>query len=211
MGRLIDLTGKRFGRLTVVERVPDLKPGRPRWLCICDCGNSAIVDSTSLNSGHTASCGCLRSDFITITNTTHGESSSRLYAIWSLMKRRCLNSNDPAYKYYGGRGISLCDDWHHYEMFRDWAVVNGYDNTLTIDRIDINGDYEPQNCRWVSRAVQANNRCNSINLCISGITMTMTQWAKCKNMKPQTVWYRLRHGWSPEEALTVPPGGKRHV
>lgn len=168
-----DHTGERFGRLVVLSRADDyVCPNGKKhvmWLCQCDCGNKTIVDSCLLVSGHTRSCGCLYEEKLKSGNPKHGHRYDRLYKVYHNMKNRCYNENADDYKYYGGRGISICDEWlDDYMSFRQWALDNGYDESAkkgecTIDRIDVNGNYEPSNCRWVSMAVQSRNRRNVIN------------------------------------------------
>ena len=165
--KLKDLTGARYGRLTVLERKGSNKHGRPLWLCKCDCTNTILLSTPRLQSGNTKSCGCFRQEAIGQRNTTHGLKGIRLYEVWKNMKKRCCNPNMKIYKYYGGRGIKVCDEWRNsFQAFYDWAMANGYNPSAprgetTIDRIDVNGDYCPKNCRWVSIAEQQRNKRNN--------------------------------------------------
>ena len=159
---LIDLTGMRFGRLTVIER--DAARGREaKWLCKCDCGNTKVVQGNHLRAGSIRSCGCLGSENRMQVNVTHGGTYDRLYNIWLGIRKRCFNPNEPAFHNYGGRGITVCDEWSDFAVFREWALKTGYDQNApryqcTIDRIDVNGNYEPSNCRWVDMKVQRMNQ-----------------------------------------------------
>jgi hypothetical protein len=154
MGKLKDLTGNRYSRLLVLD-FSHMIGKHSYWNCKCDCGNIKKVRSDCLKSKTTQSCGCLNYEHAIVT---HGQSKTKLYHVWATMKNRCLNTNDKNYKYYGGRGITILEDWIKYEPFYKWAINNGYKERLTIDRIDNNGNYEPSNCRWITQAEQNRNK-----------------------------------------------------
>lgn len=163
MGKFIDLTGQKFGRLTVIHRVENDKYGKPRWLCKCDCGNEHYATTHNLRSGHVKSCGCLQPIVASLVNTTHGATKQgkckRLYWVWAAIIQRCENPKNKAYCNYGGRGICICQQWKdNFAEFRKWALANGYTDGLEIDRIDVNGNYEPDNCRFVRPALNAENK-----------------------------------------------------
>ena len=159
-----DLIGGIFGRLTVLERAENGKGGDARWLCICECGNKKVILGSHLRSGKIKSCGCYQKEFLEKCRTKHGYRHTRLYGIWAGIKRRCYNPHEKTYEYYGGRGIRICDEWlNDFEKFNEWAFANGYDENAkrgdcTIDRINVDGDYEPTNCRWVDMNIQAKNK-----------------------------------------------------
>lgn len=167
MSALKDLTGQRFGRLVVVDRAGSNSKREAKWRCQCDCGRYSFVSSYNLRSGNTNSCGCLSAEKSALRITTHSMSRYRLHGVWCGMKQRCLNPNHERYRQYGGRGITICDEWlHSFQAFYDWAMANGYDENAprgqcTIDRIDNDKGYSPDNCRWVDMKVQRHNRSDS--------------------------------------------------
>ena len=202
MSSFIDLTGNRYGRLVVVNRAENKlgKNGRTRtmWNCVCDCGNAVIVEASHLKSGHSKSCGCI--------TKKHGMFGTRIYKIWDSMKQRCFNKNHSEYKNYGGRGITICDEWiQNFQSFYNWAMANGYRDDLTIDRKDVNGNYCPENCRWADDIVQHNNTRVNRYIEFKGETHTMAEWARIKGMKYVTLNTRInKYQWSIEKALTTP-------
>lgn len=182
------IVGEKFGKLTVVEKIGtkgDKNKTRQTWLCKCECGGDRIVDTDSLKSGKTTSCGC--------RNKTHGMSQTRLYRIWSKMKQRTLNPKNNRYSNYGGRGIAICDEWLTFDSFKEWALLNGYSDDLSIDRIDVNGNYEPSNCRWTDNLTQANNKRTNVYYTHNGETLTFTQWCRKLNIDKEMARNKIRH------------------
>lgn len=206
----VDLTGRRFGRLFVVENVGKDKFEKHRWLCVCDCGNTKIVTGNCLCSGMTSSCGCIRIENTIKAKTTHGLSKTRLYNIWGEIVQRCTNAKCKQYKNYGGRGIKMCDEWRwNFESFYEWSINNGYHNDLTIDRINNDGNYEPDNCRWTTIIVQANNKRNNHYVEYKGRRYTVKELDRLLCGGAGFIARRLYKGWTMEEALTIPKGGYR--
>lgn len=206
MGRkLLDLTGEKFGRLTVVEHVGMNQRGKATWECRCECGNICTIEGVKLTSGHTKSCGCYNRDAAKERFLTHGMSKTRLYNIWRVMIKRCTYENAINYANYGARGIRVCDEWQGFEGFKKWALAHGYADNLTIDRIDNNGDYTPDNCRWVDMTTQLRNTSRNRLIMFRGETHCMKDWAEILGMNYRTLKQRINvYGWSVERAFTTP-------
>lgn len=205
-GELKDLVGMKYGRLTVLEFVE--KRGRfPYWLCKCDCGNTAIKPGYSMMQGYTKSCGCLAKE-----NTVKMQKGRRLYnhsgekimSVWRTMVSRCECQNNPSYKRYGARGIYVCDDWKDPDKFAEWAYSNGYAEGYSIERIDNNGPYSPENCRFASPKEQANNRRTNVIVEHNGVKKTIAEWSEEAAVNASTLYYRYHHGWDFGLALIAP-------
>lgn len=196
----IYVLGDKIGNLTLLKRIPPMKKGvHAKWLCRCDCGNEIIVDNSNLRKQRQ----CKR-----CASKTHGMSNTALYAVWDHMKQRCFNPHNRSYPDYGGRGITVCDEWQSFEPFCEWAVANGYRDDLTLDRHDNDGNYCPQNCRWVGRKTQQNNRRNSIYITANGKNLPCAEWARLTGIPKNTIRGRLKMGWSEEKAVTTPVIGR---
>lgn len=265
MSAATDISGRRFGKLVVVERAGSNANGRALWNCLCDCGKSVVVKGNALLSGNTRSCGCLnrpdiagkrfgrliairidagksnshskfwickcdcgressvsRSNLVSGATAScgskrcrnvrkiHGGSNERLYNVWADMRGRCASPQNINYSRYGGRGIKVCPEWDKsYEAFRDWALATGYDETAprgqcTIDRIDVNGNYCPENCHWADITTQNRNKRTSRNIKCFGETKTLSEWAAEYGISPETLAKRLDGGMSIETALQTP-------
>lgn len=200
------LVGQRVERLTVIERVS--KNGRGFYNCKCDCGNYILARQDQLKNGSTKSCGCYNVDRAKRGDNrrVHGKHGTRLYRIWQAMHARCYIKTNPAFKNYGGRGIAICSEWvKDFQAFYDWSMANGYDDSLTIDRIDVNGNYEPNNCRWATKAEQAVNTRVNRYLTYNGETHTISEWSRILGMSSGVIGWRMRHNWTVERALTTKP------
>ena len=210
MNIVYDLTGQKFGRLTALEFIRCGEKHIGLWKCKCDCGNERFVRSNSLRTGRTQSCGCMQHEIVAKNQTTHGGSKDRLYWVWSNMLRRCEKKYSDYFPDYGGRGIKVCNEWHDYSVFKKWMIENGYDSKAktgktTIDRIDVNGDYCPENCRVVPMSVQNINKRNNHLLTYDGHTKPLSVWANEMGIKKGTLLSRIKYGWSVEDALTIKP------
>ncbi len=191
---------QRFERLVVLEKLNERdKIGNIQWLCKCDCGKTTTVAGTSLVHGRTRSCGCLAIEVRTRINKRTG---TRLYSIWKNMKKRCLNENDPNYPSYGGRGIKICDEWvNDFEKFKQWSLKNGYKDNLTIDRINNDGNYSPENCRWADWFRQARNTRKTIRITNNSVTKSIDDWCEIKGLSKNTVLGRIKRGWDEKDLL----------
>lgn len=199
MAAFKDLTGKTFGKLTVIGQTGETKYGNRVWKCVCECGNYTDAFTAELNSGHKQTCGNHSRSVGFVSKST------RLYRTWQNMKNRCYWEKDKSFRNYGGRGIRVCEEWKNsFSNFREWALRSGYKDNLTIDRINTNGDYSPENCRWATIKQQENNKRNNHRLEFNGITKTISEWAEALDIPKQALSNRIKAGWPVEEALTRP-------
>lgn len=217
MGKIKDLLGQRFGRLLVIEDTNKKDKYRNEiWKRQCDCGNIVFKSSALLRSKHCNSCGCLQRELsakrLSKRMKTHGYGTKdRLHRIWTSIHTRCYNKNDKTYKNYGGRGIKVCKEWQNdFMSFRNWSIANGYQENLTIDRIDVNGNYEPNNCRWITSFEQQSNKRNNCNIIYNNKKYTLAQLCRKLKIDRSKMEYRLQLGWTIEEILNYykPFGGK---
>lgn len=213
-----NLIGRKFGRLTVIG-LSEKKSGRKSyWVCECECGNKKLVRSDGLKRGQVRSCGCLKEEqnIINLDRTTHGDTPTgghkRLWQIWQGMKKRTSNPNDNAYPRYGGRGITMCNEWREsYIAFKEWALANGYADNLTIERTDVNGNYEPSNCKWATQKEQCNNRRSNVHIEWQGKTQNIKQWADELGFSYRVLHDRYhRYGHRPPELFKPVKNARKH-
>ncbi len=197
MPKLIDLTGQKFGRLTVLERTGNSTDGKARWICECECGNVLVVQGNHLREGVTRSCGCLAIE----TRTTHGLANTKIYHTWIAIKQRCLNPNSTNFYLYGERGITICDEWLDFQNFYDYVskLDNYGEEGYTLDRIDVNGNYEPGNVRWANSKTQHRNTRRSVFVDYYGVKMMITDVAKLTGISENTLRSRARIGLTGEK------------
>jgi len=211
MPKSVDLTNKRFGRLTVIEKTPLRANGNVLWKCQCECGNVSYVTTCNLKTENTTSCGCFLREQQRRGSTKHGMRHTRVYSLWLLMKDRCNNPNGNEYKNYGGRGIRVCDEWAKDFMafFNDMGHPHSFES---IERIDVNGNYEKANCKWLLKSLQGRNKTKNRLLTHGGITRCLADWSDITGIAYWTLHSRLRRGWSIEDTLDTPtlPIGGRH-
>ena len=218
MPKYHDLSGQKFNYLTVLslhhKKQLFNKEGKPNghlyyYECVCDCGKKTIVAASALKRSSVKSCGCyqrkMASEAAKISSRKHGYRNTRLYREWQSMKGRCYYPSVNGYERYGGRGIIVCSEWkNNFVAFKDWAELHGYKDSLTIDRIDVNGNYEPSNCRWVTKEIQNKNTRRNINITYKGETHNVREWSSILNININTLYDRLRRGWSGEKTLSTP-------
>lgn len=206
MSRLIDLVGKRFGRLVVISKANKNKWGKLSWLCCCDCGKKTIVIVSDLKNSKTRSCGCLHHDKITKHGHTIGHTPSKIYQSWNSMVQRCTNKNSNAYKNYGGRGITVCTRWLKFENFLD--DMGECPEGFQIDRINNNDGYHPSNCQWVTPKMNNRNRRNNRLINFNGTIQCLAAWAEQTGIPRTVLEWRLNHGWSIKQTLTESVGAR---
>ena len=205
-----DLTGKKFEKLTVIDY--DHSNNGAYWLCRCDCGNTKVIRGSSLIKGVTTSCGCKSRKMSIERSTIHGMTNTRLYKIRQAMISRCYKENAVSYPKYGAKGITVCEEWlgeNGFINFYNWAIKNGYEEHLTLDRIDSTGNYEPSNCRWATYKEQANNTKSTVFLTYNGETKPASEWSEIVGISQSALTQRKRKGWTDEECLTIKPKGRR--
>ena len=203
-----ELTGKRFGRLVAIKFIKSSKTTRAKWLCKCDCGNICKVQTSMLINGTTVSCGCYNSEMTANRNRSHGKTHTPEYGSWNSMIERCNNSKSTYYRYYGDRGIKICERWLDYNNFYE-DMHSTYKKGLTIDRIDSNGNYEPSNCRWATMREQVLNRRCTRRFTYKGETHILKEWSEITGIKQSTLYARINsYGWPFEKAITTKIGKK---
>lgn len=200
-----DISGLKFARLTAIKNTTQGK--HPRWEFKCDCGNSKIILKEHVVAGRTKSCGCLLKEVMSGRNTTHGMTKTKCFTTWQRIKDRCDNVNNQDYHLYGGRGITYCNSWKEFKNF--FNDMGNPPNSLSIDRIDVNGNYEPSNCRWATPTEQANNKRNNVFIEFNGERKTMAEWERILGLKTGTIHMRLKKGCDTEDALRIKYTRKR--
>ena len=206
----LDVSGERYGRLVAICRIDG--NSLSMWRCKCDCGREVVVQLSSLRTGNTRSCGCLFIEMATSRVKKHGLAcvdgkKTRLFGIWMRMRQRCRDANSWDYKNYGGRGISVCDAWADFPAFHEWSMQNGYDDKKSIERIDNNGSYSPENCKWIPVSEQARNTRRTRNIIHNGSKKTLQQWSDSTGMSPSLITYRIKR-WGVDKALSTPVKGR---
>lgn len=203
MPRLLNIkSGDRFGRLVIVHELSGFRNPR-RFQCACDCGNLISASLNHLRDGHTKSCGCLRVDTTRKTTYSHGARGTRLWRIWQAMKYRCKATSGRKNKYYASRGIKVCKPWCDFKEFQKWALTNGYQDDLTIERINFNGNYEPDNCTWIPQSEQTKNSRHNVIVIYNGTSMLVTEAIRLSGISRKHYYSRIKT-MPPEQALSMP-------
>lgn len=202
--KIIDLSSQKFGRLTVVG-FHGVVNRRAKWNCVCECGTETVVDSGNLRSGHTNSCGCLVKDALSLSKVTHGYARKGnvhpIWNVWYAMKQRCYFPKNCSYQFYGQRGITVCEEWMDSGVFIEWALNNGWQEGMQIDRIDVDGNYCPENCRFVTPTENSRNRTNNSMVFYKDKWITIAELSELSGIDRCKLAYRLKHGWTIDEAL----------
>ena len=211
MSKVIDLVGQRFGRLTVIGRAENDKYNHARWHCMCDCGNASVAWGSNLKKGRTLSCGCLKVEKMgSGINKKHGMKNHPLYSIYTGMRGRCYSVTNKAYANYGGRGISVCDEWlENPVIFFEWAMTNGWEPGLTIERTDNDGGYSPDNCKWATITEQNRNKRNVKKVTFNGEERLLCDLIRESGLNEAAIRKRVESGWSIDRALTEAVKGKQ--
>lgn len=203
--RLIDISGQCFGLWTVLDQQGNAPRGAALWRCKCECGVERVVVGSDLRNGKSTGCGCTGAIRIGTLRRTHGGSNTRIHQIWKNMRARCNNHKHPAFSTWGGRGITICDEWNDFTVFKEWALRNGYADNLSIERIDVNGGYEPSNCKWATPLEQSINRRFVL---VNKDGVAWSQIAKANGIRVTLMHSRLHEGWPIEAAATLPKGSR---
>ena len=212
MSKTIQKAGDIFGRWEIIEEAGRNSHGNILWRCKCKCGTIREVSGNSLRMGRSASCGCINAEFLRNTTFRHGFSKTSLRWVYSNMQQRCCNNKHPKFTTYGARGIKICKEWlDNPSSFYNWATFSGYKRGLTLDRINNDGNYEPSNCRWTTKKIQQNNMSSNRVITHNNKTQTLSQWANDLGLHPTALSHRLKEGWSEDETVSIPKGGKRKL
>lgn len=199
--KALDLTGKTFGEITVLSRAENTKDGTTQWLCKCSCGSEWVVRAGNLKRIKTCRECSFKKPY-----KKHGDCGTRLYNIYMGMRNRCENDNNTSYSHYGGRGITVCSEWQNYDIFKEWALASGYDDTKSIERIDVDGNYEPDNCTWIDMKEQSYNKRNSLRFEIDGKPQDLAEIAEKYNVNYFTLYSRVKRGIDIKTAVSMPSG-----
>lgn len=196
-----DLKGKRFGHLTALYLTVDELYKKKKWLCRCDCGREIEITGSNLISGHSTQCKQCQLKTLQRGNVTHNQSHTKLYNVWNGMIQRCTNTNHKSFSDYGGRGITICEEWRSFDNFQKWAWEHGYGEGVEIDRIDNNGNYRPENCRWITRIKNARNKSNNKIIVYNGESKTLSEWATYFGVNYKNLSRNLNKGYTLDEAI----------